>query len=167
MSGYVGLAVAFLGALAQATILEQYPLLGVHVDVVVLAVVGWAALRPFEDSLLWAALGGLALDLFSGLPLGTSVVALALAALVAAAIAGSLRTIHAFLIALAVPVAALTYYLAATVMMALGGVAVSWVDLYRGVVLPAILVDTLIGPIVLVILAWLSRAITPSPWAPQ
>jgi rod shape-determining protein MreD len=167
LNGYIGLAVAFLGALAQATIAGRYPILGVHVDLVLVAVIGWAALRRFEDALLWAALGGLALDLFSALPIGTSVVALSLAALVAATIAGSLRTIHAFLIALAVPVAALTYYLSATALMALGGLTVSWVELYRGVVGPAILVDTLLAAPMLVLLAWLSRAITPSPWTPQ
>jgi len=166
LSGYVGLAVAFLGALLQATIVGRYPLLGVHVDLVLVAVVGWAALRRFEDGLLWATLGGVALDLFSALPLGTSVVALVLAALVAASIAGSLRTIHPFLIALAVPVAALTYYVAATVLMVLGGLEVSWVELYRGVVGPAIVVDTVVAPIALLLLVWLSRAITPSPWAP-
>ena len=167
MNGYAGLAVAFLGALAQATIGGRYPILGVHLDLVVVAVIAWAALRRFEDALLWAALGGLALDVFSALPIGTSVVALSLAALVASTIAGSLRTIHPFLIVLAVPVATLTYYICATVVMALGGLSVSWVELYRGVVGPAVLADTLLGPPLLLLLAWLSRAITPSPWAPQ
>ena len=167
MSGSVGLAVAFLGALLQATILGKYSFFGVHVDVVLIAVVGWAALRRFEDGLVWAALGGLALDLFSTMPLGSSVVALTLAALVSATIAGSLRTIHSWLIALAIPVGALTYYLSATLLMALVGMPVSWVELYRGVVGPAVLVDTLLGPAVLIVLAWLSSAITPDPWAPQ
>jgi rod shape-determining protein MreD len=167
LSGYIGLAVVLLGALLQATIVGRYPLLGVHVDLVLLAVIGWAALRRFEDALVWAALGGLALDLFSVLPLGTSVAATVLAAVVASAIAGSLRTIHPFLIALAVPVAALTYYLTSTSLMAIGGMEVSWVELYSGVVGPAVLVDTLAGPPALLLLAWLSQAITPSPWAPQ
>ena len=167
MSGYIGLAIGFLGALLQATILGQYSILDVHVDLVLLAVVGWAALRRFEDALLWAAIGGVSLDLFSALPFGASTVALMLAALVAAVIAGSLRTIHPFLVVLAVPVAALTYYLATTVLMALGGQPVGWVELYRDVVGPAILVDTLVAPVALLLLAWLSRAITPSPWAPQ
>ena len=166
MNGYIGLAVAVVGALLQATVAARYPILGVHLDLVLVAVVAWAALRPFEDGLLWAALGGLALDLFSALPLGTSVVALALAALVAAAIAGSLRTIHPFLIALAVPVGTLTYYLSATLLMALGGLSVSWAELYRGVVGPAVLVDTLLAPLMLIVLAWLSSATTPDPWAP-
>jgi rod shape-determining protein MreD len=167
LNGYIGLAVTFLGALVQATIAARYPILGVHVDLVLVAVIAWAALRRFEDGLVWAVLGGLALDLFSALPLGTSVVALALAALVGAAIAGSLRTIHQFLIALAVPVGALTYYLSATLLMALGGLPVSWVELYRGVVGPAVLVDTLLAPLMLIVLAWLSSATTPNPWAPQ
>ena len=62
---------------------------------------------------------------------------------------------------------ALTYYLTGTLLMALSGMPVSWVELYRGVVGPAVLVDTLLGPVVLIVLAWLSSAITPDPWAPQ
>ena len=65
------------------------------------------------------------------------------------------------------PVAALTYYLSATLLMAFGGMPVGWIELYRGVVGPAILVDTLLAAPLLIVLAWLSRAITPSPWAPQ
>jgi len=167
LNGYIGLAVALVGALLQATVAARYPILGVQLDVVPVAVIAWSALRRFEDGLVWAALGGLALDLFSALPLGSSVVALALAALVAATIAGSLRTIHSWLIALAIPVGALTYYLSLTLLMALGGMPVSWVDLYRGVVGPAVLIDTLLGPPLLIVLAWLSSAITPDPWAPQ
>jgi hypothetical protein len=101
------------------------------------------------------------------MPLGSSVVALTLAALVSAMIAGSLRTIHSWLVALAIPVGALTYYLSATLLMALVGMPVSWGELYRGVVGPAVLVDSLLGPAVLIVLAWLSSAITPDPWAPQ
>ena len=37
---------------------------------------------------------------------------------------------HSVLIALAVPVAALTYYVVATLLMALGGMSVDWIDLY-------------------------------------
>jgi rod shape-determining protein MreD len=167
LSGYLGLALAFLGALLQATILADYPILGVHLDVVLVGALCWAALRPFEEGLVWAGLGGVALDLFSSTPFGTSVGALIVAALVAAAIAGSLRTIHSVLVALALPVALLTYYLVATLLMALGGQSVDWLDLYRGVVGPAILVDGLAAVFALPLLAWLGRAITPHPWAPQ
>ena len=167
MNGYIGLALALVGALLQATVAARYPVFGVQLDLVPVAVIAWSTLRRFEDALVWAALGGLALDLFSAMPLGSSVVALTLAALVSATIAGSLRTIHSWLIALAIPVGALTYYLSATLLMALVGMPVSWVELYRGVVGPAVLVDTLLGPAVLIVLAWLSSAITPDPWAPQ
>lgn len=158
MTGYVGLAVGFFGALLQATVLSDYPVLGVHVDLVLLGVVGWAALRRFEEALLWAVLGGLGIDLFSAAPFGASVLALSAAAVVAATIAGSLRTIHHYLVVLAVPVGALTYYLVTTLAMALGGMTVDWVDLYRGVVVPAVAVDAALGPVVVLVLGWLSRA---------
>ena len=45
MSLYVGLAIGFVGALLQATLLHDYRVAGVHPDLVLLAVVGWAALH--------------------------------------------------------------------------------------------------------------------------
>lgn len=167
MSGYIGLAVGVLGAVLQATLLYPYQFLGVHIDLVLVAAIAWAALRRFENGLLWAVVGGAALDVASAVPFGTSIAALAVAALAAAAVAGPLRSIHPFLIAAALPVGILTYYVLAVMLMALGGVAVDLGELTRGVIGPAVVVDSVVGLVLLAPLAWVSRAITPSPWTPQ
>lgn len=167
MAGYVGLAVAFLGALLQSTVLPYYPLFGLHLDVVPLAVFGWAALRRFEDGLLWAVMGGVSIDLFSSAPFGTSIAALAVAALVATTIGGSLRSIHPFLAIVALPVATLTYYLLAALLMALGGMALDPLDLVNGVIGPAVLLSILASPIVVALLGRLNASTIRSPWMAQ
>src|SRR5579884_627095 len=166
MGVYVGLAVALVGALLQATILRDYAFAGVHADVVLVAVVGWAALRRVEDGLVWAVIGGVALGLFSAGPFGLSIVALAAASLVGWLIGHRLRPLNQPLIVLAVPFAVLTYYVVASLLLAVGGAPLQPIGLARSVLGPALLVDTLIGPVVLVALAWVSHAITPAPWKP-
>ena len=76
MNGYIGLAVASSARCSRRRSSASTRLLGVHFDLVLVAVICWTALRRFEDGLVWAVLGGLGLDLFSALPIGTSVAAL-------------------------------------------------------------------------------------------
>lgn len=167
MGVYLGLAVGFFGALLQSTLLPYYAWQGVHADLVVVAVAGWAALRRIEDGLLWALIGGIALDLFSAGPFGLSVLGLAAAALVAWLVGQRLRPYNQILVIATVPFAALAYYLVATLVLAIGGAAVDPVPLVLGAIGPAIVLDTLVAPILLFCLAWLSHAIEPTPWAPQ
>jgi rod shape-determining protein MreD len=167
VSGYLGLAIGMIGAVLQATLLNSYQFLGVHVDLVPVAVIAWAALRRLENGLLWAVIGGAAVDVASAVPFGTSIAGLALAALAASAVAGPVRTIHPFLVIASLPIGLLTYYCVATLLLALGGVPVNFAALTTGVILPAVAVDSAAGLLVLAILAWVSRAITPQPWTPQ
>jgi rod shape-determining protein MreD len=164
---YLGLAVGFLGALLQSTVLSEYGWLGAHPDLVVVAVAGWAALRRIEDGLVWALIGGIALDLFSAGPFGLSVLGLIVAALIAWLLGQRLRPYNQILVVASVPFAAFAYYLVATLVLAIGGAAIEPLPLVLSVIGPAIALDTLIGPIVLFALAWASHAITPAPWAPQ
>lgn len=167
MAVYLGLAVAFFGTLLQSTVLPDYAWQNVHPDVVLVAVAGWAALRRAEDGLVWALLGGLCLDFFSAGPFGVSTVGLAAAALVAWLVGHRLRPLNQVLVVAAVPFAALAYYAVGTLLLAIGGASFQLVPYALGVVGPAIVLDTAIGPVLLFLLAWASHAITPPPWAPS
>lgn len=167
MAVYIGLAIAFLGALLQSTVLPDYTWQDVHPDLVLVAVAGWAALRRVEDGLVWALLGGLCLDFFSAGPFGVSTAGLAAAALVAWLVGHRLRPLNQILVVAAVPFAAFAYYAVATLLLAIGGASIQLLPYAVGVVGPALLVDTAIGPVVLFVIAWLSHAITPAPWAPS
>ena len=162
MSVYVGLAIAFGAALLQATLLADYQVAGVHPDLVLLAVVGWAALHRLEDGLLWATLGGISTDLLSAGPFGSSVLALVAASLVGGWIGRRVRRSHPFLAVAAVPFAAAAYYLVGVAL--LGDGLAGRLNLAVDVAGPAILLDSLIGVPAMVLLIWLSRAISPPGW---
>jgi rod shape-determining protein MreD len=167
VTAYLGIAVALVGTLLQSTVLSEYAVAGVHLDLVLVAVIGWAALRNVEDGLVWAAIGGVMLDLFSAGPFGLSVVALAVAAIVAWAIGHRVRALNQPLVLVAVPFAVLGYYVVDAIGLTLAGAPLQPIVLAQAVLGPALLVDTMAGPFVLVALAWVSHAITPAPWSPQ
>lgn len=128
-----------------------------------MAVVGWAALHRLEDGLLWATVGGVSTDLLSGGPFGVSILAMVAASLVGGWIGRRVRRSHPFLAVAAVPFAAAAYYVVGVA--AIGEGLTGRLNLAVEVAGPAIVLDSLIGVPVMVLLIWLSRAISPPGWA--
>jgi len=131
---------------------------------VLLAVVGWAALHRLEDGLLWATLGGIATDLLSAGPFGGAVLAMIAAALVGGWIGRRVRRSHPFLAVCAVPFAAAAFYAVSLAIRAADAGLSQAGNLAVEVAGPAILLDSLIGVPTMVLLIWLSRAISPPGW---
>lgn len=164
MNVYAGLLIGFVGALLQATILADYRVAGVHPDIVLLAVIGWAALHRLQDGLLWATLGGLSTDLLSVGPLGAGVLAMIGAALVGGWIGRRVRRNHPFMAVLAIPFAAATFYAISLAINALDAGLRPTMNLAMEVAVPAVVLDSLIGVPIMVLLISLSRAISPPGW---
>ena len=76
--------IVLFAALLQATVAGRLVIRGVKPDIVLIVVVIATLIYGGEGGLLWAFLGGIGLDLFSGGPLGASSLALMGATLVAA-----------------------------------------------------------------------------------
>lgn len=80
---YLMIPIVVAAALFQSTAANRVELYGVKPDVVVLAVIVGALVYGSRPALAWAFIGGIALDVFSGGPMGSSSLALMMAALVA------------------------------------------------------------------------------------
>ncbi|MFP3853973.1 MAG: rod shape-determining protein MreD [Anaerolineales bacterium] len=93
--GYI-LGVPILGLLTvlQATIFGQFRLLDGAPDLILLATIGWALTGQRVQAMTFGLIGGLLLDLFSGLPLGASSIALVLAAFLVSLIEGRFWEAH-------------------------------------------------------------------------
>ena len=63
-------------ALLQATVVPVIPYLGIRPDLVLLLVLAWTMVRGIKEGAIAALIGGLALDIFSPLPLGTHALAM-------------------------------------------------------------------------------------------
>jgi rod shape-determining protein MreD len=70
---------AFLAVL-QSTILSHIRLLDGRPDAVLIAVVGWSIAGRTNQAMVWGLIGGAFLDLYSGVPFGSTSVALVIVA---------------------------------------------------------------------------------------
>ncbi|MBN8634831.1 MAG: rod shape-determining protein MreD [Anaerolineae bacterium] len=78
MSNYAALPIVFLAAVLQATFIPQIRIFGGTPDLAFLFFLSWATNSPLETGVIWAFAGGIAVDLLSAAPTGTSVIGLLL-----------------------------------------------------------------------------------------
>lgn len=80
MSTLIGLPLLALLAITQSAIVSDLSLLEGRPDLILVVVVAWGIIGRYRESMLWGLIGGLALDLLSGLPLGVTAINLILIA---------------------------------------------------------------------------------------
>ncbi|PJF36698.1 MAG: rod shape-determining protein MreD [Candidatus Thermofonsia Clade 1 bacterium] len=88
MGRYFSLSIVLIGALMQATIVPEVRIGESAPDLVLLLAVSWTLLAGLSEGLLWASAGGLLQDWLSGLPSGTTALALLAAAMSVNLLAG-------------------------------------------------------------------------------
>lgn len=93
MGRYFSLLIVLIGALAQSTLVPELRIGESAPDLVLLLAISWTLLAGLSEGLLWAAFGGFLQDLLSGLPTGTTALALLAAAMSAHMIAGERRNV--------------------------------------------------------------------------
>jgi len=159
LSPYLLLPLLLLLALVQATVLPELTLLGVKPELMLLTVLAWSLLRGPEEGLVWALLGGLVLDLFSGGPFGAS----ALGLLAVSFISGRFTVLvgqGSFLLPMAAAAAGTLLYQALFLLaVQLTRGAVPWTASLLRITLPSMAVNALLMPLVFQLLAWLDRKI--------
>ncbi|MAG35239.1 MAG: rod shape-determining protein MreD [Dehalococcoidia bacterium] len=79
-SGWIGAGLLLIAALLQGSVLPFVTGGRVPLNLVLVLVIVWALIRGPQPALIWAVAGGLWLDLLSGVPLGTAMLALILVA---------------------------------------------------------------------------------------
>jgi rod shape-determining protein MreD len=114
---------AALASLAVLTLLQegvvpQLTIQGARPDLVLLAVIDWGLIRGVEEAMLWGFIGGIFVDVFSGLPFGTSSTAyVAVAGMVSLGETALMRT-HVLLPVVAAVVGTVIYYAVALIIVA-------------------------------------------------
>jgi rod shape-determining protein MreD len=154
---YYVLPLLLLTALLQTTALPSLTVLGVKPELMLLAVLAWSMLRGVEEGLLWAFVGGLMLDLFSGGPLGASTLALLVASFLSGLAQGSVTRSSFLLPMVAALAGTLLYHGLLLLIVQLARGTVPWADSLFQVTLPSLAVNTLLMPVMFRALAWLDR----------
>jgi rod shape-determining protein MreD len=158
---YLTAGVLTLVILVQVTLLARLRLGGAAPNLLLAVVVCWSLIRGFGDGILWGFVGGLGIDIVSGLPLGSSALALMLICPLASlgknsVFPGSL-TLPALLIILATPVHGwILLFIRQTL-----GVSVAWLASTTGIIGPEIVLNVLLVPVVYPALRWLASPIRP------
>jgi rod shape-determining protein MreD len=135
--------VIVLAAILQSSLLPHIAVLGVKVDLVLLLAVARSIRRGIEDGLVWAILGGLALDTLSAEPFGVSVIAVGVAVVVAGSIGPTMRRTSVLLPLVITPLASVVATLGAAFLLALLGRTISWPATVALVVLPGAVIDSI------------------------
>ncbi len=159
MSLQLGIPLMLAAALIQAIILPRLRMYGGQPDLVVLIVLSWAVFDEAQEGMVWAFIGGLFLDLFSGAPLGiSSLVLVPITYLVGLTEARVYRTtiLLPLLLAGGGTLAYHVIYLLAIRFLA--GMSVAWLLVPWYVTLPSLLFDMiLILPILRVLRQWYDK----------
>jgi rod shape-determining protein MreD len=148
MNPYLYFGILFGTALLQSTVMPKITLLGVHPDLVLMAVTSWSLLRGAEEGMLWALVSGVILDLLSGAPFG--VYSLTLLVIGFAAGLGQRNMLRIDILApiIVIPLATLVYVLVVATLLKLLGWEMAWGARLKAVLLPSILVNSLAMPFI-------------------
>ncbi len=88
MSRYFSLPLLLVAVVIQATIVPELRVAEGGPDFVLLLVLSWMLLAGMEEGVVWAILGGVMQDLITGIPLGTTALALVIVSSAANLVAG-------------------------------------------------------------------------------
>ncbi len=94
MAYLIGIPLLTLLAVLQSAILAHIRLLDGRPDLVLLAIIGWGVVGRGREAMILGLIGGLLLDLLSGIPFGASAIALVLVAYLASLSEGRLWEAH-------------------------------------------------------------------------
>lgn len=161
MGRYFSLLIVLSGALAQSTLVPELRIGESAPDLVLLLAISWTLLTGLSEGLLWATFGGMAQDLLSGLPIGTTALALLASAMCAHLMVGQ-RTRRSLLIGLfAAGTMTFVYHGALVVLLTVVSRPVELNYVLRHVTLPNALFNTAAMLIVFFGLRLLHRAFYP------
>jgi rod shape-determining protein MreD len=157
MNPYWMFALLFTLTVLQGTVLPRIEILGVHPDLMLLAVTSWSLLRGSEEGMLWALIGGVGIDLLSGARFGIHTLPLLIVGFVAGLGQRRIFRLELLIPVLVIPLATLIYEATILAMLKLLGWPAAWGAGLSYVVLPSILVNTVSMPIVYLGLRMLHR----------
>lgn len=158
MNPYATIGLLASVALLQVTLVPHLSIGGVKPDLMLMAVVSWSLLRGAGEGIAWGAIGGLVLDLLSGGPFGIFTLSLILVGFLTSVGEINIFRANVLLPGATIIFATLIYHLALLLLLQILGWPITWgIHLLR-LLLPAILWNTLLMPLVYIFLRWLHRA---------
>src|SRR5690348_8054477 len=76
LTSYLSIPILLIAAILQSTLLPEFQILSGRADLIFTLTLAWTLLAGGNQGILWALVGGVCQDLITGMPLGTSALAL-------------------------------------------------------------------------------------------
>ncbi len=161
MNPYAAVLLLTSAALLQSSLFPHLSWGGLKPDLVVMLVISWGLLRGVKEGLLWAFIGGLALDLLSATPLGLSALVLTPWILLTSLGQKSIYRTNILLPLASIFLATLGYNLVLLLAWQLLGRPALWGETFLEVLLPTGFLNLLVMLPLYPFLSWLHRRIGP------
>ena len=157
----IALLVLPLLAILQSTLLPYFSWYSIFkLDLVLVAVLSWNLVYPNVEGMLWALIGGLIMDSLSGAHMGTSIIALCIASLIANW-AGSHGWSNHIILRLFTSISGIIiYYLIYLLLLATTGWSADWTSIPINHLLPSTTINAFATILIFPIVRWLSSRIT-------
>lgn len=159
MSLYVGIPLLLSLAFIQSSVLPRIPILTVVPNLTLLTVVAWSFQRGPNEGMAWAMIGGLAIDLASGAPLGISPPPLMVVALIVGIARARVFRHNIVLPALISLLVIGLYQIVRLALFKAIGLPVSWRTGIVEVAVPLTIVHLALMPAVYLSVSWLVRLV--------
>lgn len=159
MSLHVAIPLLLSLALVQSSVLPRIPIPTVVPNLTLLTVMAWSFQRGPNEGMVWAMIGGLAIDLASGAPLGISPPPLMVAALIVGIARARVFRRNILLLALISLLAIGLYQIIHLALFKAVGLPVSWRTGIVEVALPSTAVHLALMPVVYLSVSWLTRLV--------
>lgn len=157
MSPYLAVFLLAGIALLQTTLAPQLSFLGGTPQFMLLTVVSWSLLRGGREGVVWGFIGGVMLDLLSGAPFGVMTLPLLLMGFLSGLGEFNVFRANFLLPGLVIVVTTLAYHALVLVLFQVLGQPVAWESAVRHVMLPAVLLNVLVLPLIYLPLRGLHR----------
>jgi rod shape-determining protein MreD len=153
---YIVVPLLVVVAILQTTLVPQLTVWGASANLPLLIVVSWSLLRGSREGVIWGFIAGLAVDVLSGAPFGAATLPMIAVGLLAGLGHATVFRAHIALPLVVMFVTTVIYDLLFLLIVRLSGYPVAWLDSLFRLILPSALVNTMLMPIVFVLLRWLN-----------
>ena len=135
--------------------------IGAKPDLVLVAVLAWNLASPQAENILWALIGGLAIDTLSGGPMGATILALLAATVLANFTSERVWASHVFLRMAVAASGSILYYLVYSIVLMFSNWEGYWGNTLINIFLPSIALNTILMLIVFPTTRWIATRISP------
>jgi rod shape-determining protein MreD len=157
MNIYFSALLLVAGAVLQSSLAPHLSVVGVKPGIVLTLVVSWSIIRGASEGVIWGFVGGLALDLLSGAPVGLSALTLMMVGFLTNLGETSLFKSSLVLPLFAVFVASILSDAVQLALLRGFGWNLPWWEAMGSVAAPSAILNAVIMPIVYLPLQWLNR----------